>query len=677
MNKLFCFGLGFTGENVANYFIQHNWQVYGTIRKERSLNPNITVLKYDPQAKLNDLKDYLSETDILLISIAPDGMGDVVLNNNFDDITVLLKNGIKRVIYLSTTAVYGDAEGKEIDENFPVNPNSQRARNRIKAERQWINLCKEYGIPCNVLRLSGIYGRGRNQIKNLLNGNAKRIIKKGQIFNRIHVEDITNIVFALSNSRLASEVFNVSDDLPSPPQDVVEYAADLLSVTPPDAISFENAKLSNMAKSFYSETKRIKNTKIKNILNIQLKYSSYKQGLEEIVNLKNNKTKFGILQVAPSIDSGGAEQTCIEIGRELNINGFVSYLASSGGRLKGEYEKGGNIHINFPLNSKNPLIIIMNIVSLIYTIKKYNISLVHARSRAPAISAYFASKLMKVHFLTTYHGIYSEKSLFKRKYNQFMVRGQLTIANSNYTKQIIQERYALPDNQISIIHRGVDTEKFNIKSIKSNYIDQIRKEYFLENSKIILLPGRVTKWKGHELAIEAFRKLNSNSNLSLKLIFAGENKKHESHTKKLKKLIVDYGLENDIKFLGHIKDIPSIMYLSDIVLCPSVEPEAFGRVIAESLAMGKIVIASDIGPVREIINKNDEDDPDNYNGYLFKSGDSNDLHKKIEKALNLNPKQIQNLSLRAVDSIIEKFTIKKMCEKTIRIYASLLNKNVR
>ena len=119
------------------------------------------------------------------------------------------------------------------------------------------------------------------------------------------------------------------------------------------------------------------------------------------------------------------------------------------------------------------------------------------------------------------------------------------------------------------------------------------------------------------------------------------------------------------------------MYLSDIVLCPSVEPEAFGRVIAESLAMGKIVIASDIGPVREIINKNDEDDPDNYNGYLFKSGDSNDLYKKIEKALNLNPKQIQNLSLRAVDSIIEKFTIKKMCEKTIRIYASLLNKNVR
>ena len=362
MNKLFCFGLGFTGENVANYFIQHNWQVYGTIRKERSLNPNITVLKYDPQAKLNDLKDYLSETDILLISIAPDGMGDVVLNNNFDDITVLLKNGIKRVIYLSTTAVYGDAEGKEIDENFPVNPNSQRARNRIKAERQWINLCKEYGIPCNVLRLSGIYGRGRNQIKNLLNGNAKRIIKKGQIFNRIHVEDITNIVFALSNSRLASEVFNVSDDLPSPPQDVVEYAAGLLSISPPDAISFENAKLSNMAKSFYSETKRIKNTKIKNILNIQLKYSSYKQGLEEIVNLKNNKTKFGILQVAPSIDSGGAEQTCIEIGRELNINGFVSYLASSGGRLKGEYEKGGNIHINLPLNSKNPLIIIMNIV---------------------------------------------------------------------------------------------------------------------------------------------------------------------------------------------------------------------------------------------------------------------------------------------------------------------------
>lgn len=347
MNKLFCFGLGFTGENTANYFIHHNWQVSGTLRTERSLNPNINIIKYAPQKKINDLKDYLQETDVLLVSIAPDSMGDVVLNNNYNDIIVLFKSGIKRVIYLSTTAVYGDAEGKEIDEKFPLKPNSQRAKNRIKAENQWINLCKEYAIPCNILRLSGIYGRGRNQIKNLLNGTAKRIIKKGQIFNRIHVEDITNVIFELSNSKLGSEVFNISDDFPSPPQDVVEYAADLLSMPPPEALSFENAEMSNMAKSFYSETKRIKNTKIKNILNIQFKYSSYKEGLKEIVNIKNNKTEFGILQVAPSIDSGGAEQTCVEIARELNMNGLVSYLASSGGRLKDEYERGeiGRAHV--------------------------------------------------------------------------------------------------------------------------------------------------------------------------------------------------------------------------------------------------------------------------------------------------------------------------------------------
>ena len=677
MNKLFCFGLGFTGKNVANYFIQHGWKVTGTSRKKKDLDTNINIIKYDPKNNLRDLKNYLSETNVLLICIGPDDNGDIVLGNNQEDITKLLKDGIQRVIYLSTTAVYGDAEGKDVDEEFPLSPKSQRAKNRIKSESQWMDLCREYNVPCNLLRLSGIYGRGRNQIKNLLNGKAKRVIKEGQIFNRIHVDDITKIIFNISKSKLGSDIFNVSDDLPAPPQDVVDHAAHLLNISPPEAISFEKSQLSDMAKSFYSETKVIKNTKIKNKLNYKLKYPNYKKGLEEIASPKKNEFKFGILQVAPSIDSGGAEQTCVEIARELNLIGIKACLASNKGRLLEEYKKGDNVHINLPLQSKNPFLIILNTISLINIIKKCNIKLVHVRSRAPAISVYFATKLMRIDFISTYHGIYTEKSYIKKKYNQFMVKGKIVIANSNYTKQVIQKRYSIPNHKISIIHRGVDIEKFNPKYINKNYIKEIREELFLENKKIILLPGRITEWKGHEIAIEAFRKLSIDCEVPIKLIFAGDNMRHASYTKKLRKIISDYGLENDIHFLGHITDMPSIIYLSDIVLCPSIKPEAFGRVIAESLAMGRLVIASDIGPVREIISQNDRGKKNNPYGYLFKSGDSDELYQKIKRVLYLDDNQVKIASSHAMENIIKNFTIKKMCQQTLRIYASLLNNNIR
>ena len=284
MNKLFCFGVGFTGLQTCEYFNDQNWITSGTTRdRNKKVNPNIELVEYNPNKGKIYLSESLASSKILLISIAPDKKGDVVLKSNYEDIANALKTSVKRVIYLSTTAVYGDANGSTVDEKYKINPQSDRAKSRILAERQWTDLCDKFGVTLNILRLSGIYGIGRNQIRNLINGTAKRIIKEGHVFNRIHVADIARIIYMLSVSDIKSDIFNISDDMPAPPQDVVEFAARLLNIDPPEPVIFSEAILSEMARSFYSETKYIRNQKIKEKLGLQLKYPNYKLGLKDIL----------------------------------------------------------------------------------------------------------------------------------------------------------------------------------------------------------------------------------------------------------------------------------------------------------------------------------------------------------------------------------------------------------
>jgi len=284
LNKLFCFGVGFTGLQTCEYFYDQNWITSGTTRdRNKKVNPNIELIEYNPIKGKIYLSESLASSKILLISIAPDKKGDVILKSNYEDIANALKTSVKRVIYLSTTAVYGDANGATVDEKYRINPQSDRAMNRILAERQWTDLCNKFDVTLNILRLSGIYGIGRNQIRNLINGTAKRIIKEGHVFNRIHVADIARIIYKLSVSDTKSDIFNISDDMPAPPQEVVEFAARLLNIDPPEPVKFSEANLSEMAKSFYSETKYIRNQKIKEKLGLQLKYPNYKLGLKDIL----------------------------------------------------------------------------------------------------------------------------------------------------------------------------------------------------------------------------------------------------------------------------------------------------------------------------------------------------------------------------------------------------------
>ena len=290
MNKLFCFGVGFTGLQTSEYFNDQKWITSGTTRdRNKKVNPNIELIEYNPNKGKVYLSESLASSKILLISIAPDKNGDVVLKSNYEDIANALKTSVKRVIYLSTTAVYGDANGSTVDEKYKINPQSDRAKSRILAERQWNDLCDKFGVTLNILRLSGIYGIGRNQIRNLINGTAKRIIKEGHVFNRIHVADIARIIYMLSVSDIKSDIFNISDDMPAPPQDVVEFAARLLNTDPPEPVIFSEAILSEMARSFYSETKYIINQKIKEKLGLELKYPNYKLGLKDILKEELNR----------------------------------------------------------------------------------------------------------------------------------------------------------------------------------------------------------------------------------------------------------------------------------------------------------------------------------------------------------------------------------------------------
>ena len=290
MNKLFCFGVGFTGLQTCEYFNDQKWITSGTTRdRNKKVNPNIELIEYNPNKGKIYLSESLANSKILLISIAPDKKGDVVLKSNYEDIANVLKTSVKRVIYLSTTAVYGDANGSTVDEKYKINPQSDRAKSRILAERQWTDLCDKFGVTLNILRLSGIYGIGRNQIRNLINGTAKRIIKEGHVFNRIHVADIARIIYMLSVSDIKSDIFNISDDMPAPPQDVVEFAARLLNTDPPEPVIFSEAILSEMARSFYSETKYIINQKIKEKLGLELKYPNYKLGLKDILKEELNR----------------------------------------------------------------------------------------------------------------------------------------------------------------------------------------------------------------------------------------------------------------------------------------------------------------------------------------------------------------------------------------------------
>ena len=378
-----------------------------------------------------------------------------------------------------------------------------------------------------------------------------------------------------------------------------------------------------------------------------------------------------VLQVIPKLGYGGAETGCYDIAHYLSENNCKSFIVTSGGELIKFIDKKKVKLIRLPVNTKNPLLVFLNAILLVGIILFYNISIVHARSRAPAWSCLLATKLTKRKFVTTFHGTYSFSGKFKKFYNSVMVRSDLIIAGSNFIFSHIKENYSKffkLKKKFLVIFRGINVDYFDASSkLESEEKKLLEKWEINKEKKIILMPGRLTSWKGQELFIEAINLTKIELGYeAFHVVILGSDQGRNLYKKKLIRLIEQYRLTNQIKFIEHCDDMALAYKVSDIVVSASIEPEAFGRVAVEAQSMEKMIIASDIGGSNEtIINEK--------TGLLFESGNANSLSKKIIQAITMDETSIELIGKEGRKNIIKKFNVEKMCFSTYSEYKRLLN----
>ena len=380
---------------------------------------------------------------------------------------------------------------------------------------------------------------------------------------------------------------------------------------------------------------------------------------------KGKEQKPVVLQILPEMNQGGVERGTIEIADALTKAGIENFVASQGGRLTYNLDKIKVKHFTLPLKSKNPVKMYLNSLKLAKIIKENNINIVHARSRAPAWSAYWAAKKTGAKFLTTFHGTYGlgPKGL-KKFYNRVMTYGDLVIAISNHIKKHMMENYNVPESKIRLIARGVDIDKFDPEKVTSERLINTIKEYNLpEDKQIILLIGRLTRWKGQHLLIEAAAKLKERN---FHCVFIGDAQGRVRYPEELKKAIKDNNLSGCFTFIKHTNDVPTMMQIASIVLSTSTEPEAFGRIAIEGQAMGKIVIASNVGGSLENI-------IDGKSGWLYKNNDAGSLAEALDLALHLPKQRREEIAKAAIKNVHDHFTTQIMCDKTIAVYNELIN----
>ena len=382
-------------------------------------------------------------------------------------------------------------------------------------------------------------------------------------------------------------------------------------------------------------------------------------------------SKLKVLQVIPKLGFGGAETGCYDLAHYLPENDCSSFLVTSGGELIKFIDKKKVKLIRLPVHSKNPILIFLNSIALVFIILFYNISIVHARSRAPAWSCLLATKITRRRFVTTFHGTYNFSNLIKKFYNSIMVRSDLVIAGSNFIFSHINNNYSKYLNlkkRFLVIFRGINVDYFDPSTTLDAEENQLLSNWEIPtDKKIILMPGRLTAWKGQELFIEALNLVNKELGYqSFYAVILGSDQGRDIYTKKIKRLAEQYRLISQIKFIEHCKNMPLAYKISDIIVSASVEPEAFGRVAVEAQSMEKPIIASDIGGTNETI-------VNNKTGFLFKAGSAESLSKKILEVLNLEETTLKFIGIEGRKNIIKKFNVEKMCFSTYSEYKKLLN----
>ena len=381
-------------------------------------------------------------------------------------------------------------------------------------------------------------------------------------------------------------------------------------------------------------------------------------------------TKLNVLQVIPKLGYGGAETGCYDIAHFLSENDCGSFLATSGGELIKFIKKDKVRLIRLPVHSKNPILILFNTLVLVIYIFLFKINIIHARSRAPAWSCYFASLITRRSFVTTFHGTYNFKSNIKKFYNSIMLRAKLTIAGSNFIFSHINENYGeylSKEKKLRVIFRGINVDYFNPKNISVLKQEKLKQEWDLSSNKFtILLPGRLTYWKGQEKFIESLNILIEDYNITnFEAVILGSDQGRKVYSKKLINLVQRYRLNKKIKFIQHCKEMPLAYSLADVVVSASIEPEAFGRVSVEAQAMGKPIVASNIGGSKEtIINKK--------TGFLYKHDDPRELAKILNTVIQLSVDDLKFMGNEGRKNVTKKFDVETMCQSNLKEYKRLI-----
>lgn len=378
-----------------------------------------------------------------------------------------------------------------------------------------------------------------------------------------------------------------------------------------------------------------------------------------------------ILQVIPELETGGAEQTTLDIAQAVVRDGGRALVASRGGRMAKELGRLGGELVLMPAQSKNPLTLAANAIRLAALVGQEKVSLIHVRSRAPAFSALWAARLSGIPFIATYHGVYNAKGRLKRWYNAIMTKGELVIANSNYTREHVIAEHGIAPERVIAIPRGIRLERFDPAAVAPDRVDALRRKWGLEDDEdrtIILAAGRLTRWKGQALLVEAAIRLAEAGRTDFVIILAGDDQGRDSYRAELQEAIEQAGLHDHVRIVGHVEDMPAAYLLADLALAPSLDPEAFGRTAVEPQLMGRPVIAADHGAARETV-------VHGQTGWLAIPGDPAAWTAALQTALALGPEKRAAMGKVAIERARRLYSVDAMTESTLKLYARLLKAN--
>jgi len=377
---------------------------------------------------------------------------------------------------------------------------------------------------------------------------------------------------------------------------------------------------------------------------------------------------FTLLQVTPELETGGAEQTTVDVARAVVRAGGKALVASRGGRMAARLEADGGTLIPMPAQSKNPLVLFDNAIRLIGVIRDAQVRIVHARSRAPAFSALWAAKATDTPFIATYHGVYNARGGLKRWYNSIMTRGEMVIANSEYTRRHVIDEHGIAPDKVVAIPRGIDLARFDPAAVSAERVEALRTAWRVDSADKrlkILLAGRLTRWKGQRLLIDAAAKLKARGEDRFLILLAGDDQGRSAYRAELEQAIAAANLGDNVRIVGHCEDMPAAYLLADIAAAPSLDPEAFGRTAVEPQVMGRPVLAAAHGAATETV-------VEGKTGWLVARGDVDAWAQALMKAVKSTPARRSTMGAAARERACRLYSVDAMCEATLAVYARLL-----